>query len=109
MSDSNSDADDRQMGIELGDLNDDLESHDYPATAEELIGEYGDRELELSRGTQTFGEILEPVGEKSYESAEEVRQDVFNFVGSEAVGREDYSDRGTTTDEDEGENDSESL
>lgn len=106
---SDSDSDDRQMGIELGDLNDDLESHDYPATAEELVGEYGDRELELSGGSETFGEILEPAGEKSYESAEEVRQDVFNFVGSEAVGREDYSDRGTATDEGEGESEQESL
>lgn len=104
-----SDSEDRQMGIELGDLNDDLESHDYPATADELTEEYGDRELDLSNGSKTFDEVLEPVDEKSYESAEEVRQDVFNFVGSEAVGREDYSDRGTTGDEGEGENEPQSL
>lgn len=107
MSDSN--ANDRQMGIELGDLNDDLEAHDYPASSGELTDEYGDRELDLPDGSESFAEVLEPVGDKEYESAEEVRQDVFNFVGSDAVGREGYSDRGTAPDQGEGEDEPKSL
>ena len=108
-SNSDSDAEDRQMGIELGDVNDEIESHDYPASTEELIDEYGDRELELPNGSQTFAEVLEPAENKTYESAAEVRQDVFNFVGSDAVGREDYSDRGTAPDEGKGEDEPKSL
>jgi hypothetical protein len=104
-----SDSEDRQMGIELGEVNDALESHDYPASAEELTDEYGDREIDLPNGSKTFGEVLEPFENETYESAEEVRQSVFNMIGSEAVGREDYSDRGLATDEVQGENDQESL
>ncbi|PSP72881.1 hypothetical protein BRC86_11080 [Halobacteriales archaeon QS_3_64_16] len=104
-----SDTNDREMGIELGDLNDDLEAHDYPVSSEELIEEYGDRELELPKGSETFAEIMEPVEEKTYEGADGVRQDVFNFVGSDAVGRENYSDRGTASDEVGGEDEPESL
>ena len=104
-----SDSDDRQMGIELGEINDALESHDYPASAEELTDDYGERTIDLPNGSKTFGEILEPFEDETYDSAEEVRQSIFNMVGSEAVGREDYSDRGTTTDEGDGESDQKSL
>jgi len=103
------DTNDREMGVELGDLNDDLEAHDYPASSEELIEEYGDRELDLPKGSKSFDEVMEPVSEKTYEEADGVRQDIFNFVGSDAVGRENYSDRGTAADEVEGEEEPESL
>jgi hypothetical protein len=103
------DTNDREMGVELGDLNDDLEAHDYPASSEELIEEYGDRELDLPKGSKSFDEVMEPVGEKTYEEADGVRQDIFNFVGSDAVGRENYSDRGAAADEVEGEEEPESL
>jgi hypothetical protein len=52
---------------------------------------------------------MEPVEEKTYQDADGVRQDIFNFVGSDAVGRENYSDRGTTGDEVEGEDEPKSL
>jgi hypothetical protein len=103
------DTNDREMGVELGDLNDDLEAHDYPASSGELLEEYGDRELDLPDGGKTFAEIMEPVEDKTYEEADGVRQDIFNFVGSDAVGREGYSDRGTMGDEGEGEEEPESL
>jgi hypothetical protein len=104
-----SDTDDREMGVELGDLDDDLESHEYPASTNELIEAYGDRELGLSRGTETVREALEPAGDETYESAQEVRQMIYNMVGSEAVGREDYSDRGSAPDNVEGESDDQTL
>ena len=103
------DTNDREMGVELGDLNDDLEAHDYPASSEELIEEYGDRELDLPKGSKSFDEVMEPVSEKTYEEADGVRQDIFNFVGSDAVGRENYSDRGAAADKVEGEEEPESL
>jgi hypothetical protein len=101
MSDS---GDSRQSGVEFGDLNEELESHDYPATTEELVDEYGDYELELENGDRTFGEIMEPFQEEAdqeFESADEVRQAVFDMVGAEAVGRQRYSDRGLDEDEQE--------
>lgn len=77
---------------------------DYPATRDELIAEYGDHELDTGGGSQSFATVLERFGDEvgddqthQFESAEEVRQAVFNLIGSEAVGRQEYSDRGDTT------------
>jgi hypothetical protein len=104
-----SDSDDREMGIELGEIDDAIEAHEYPVSTAELIEAYGDREIDLPKGSTTVGETLEPLGDETYESAEEVRESLLNTVGSEAVGREDYSDRGPATDETEGESDSVTL
>ncbi|XVH30396.1 DUF5789 family protein [Haloferacaceae archaeon DSL9] len=95
--------DSRELGVEFGDLDDELEAHDYPATVDELVDEYGDYELELPGGEETFGEALGPYQEdpdEEFHDADEVRQAVLNMVGSEAVGRERYSDRGEDPDED---------
>lgn len=86
----------RKHGIEFGDLNAALESHEYPASVTELIDAYGEYELGLSNGTQQFKVLLEPLGELTFESAEEVKQTIYSQVGSDAVGREDYTDRGTS-------------
>ena len=98
------DTDTRAQGVEFGDLAGELDSHDYPATASELVESYGERELELPNGEETFEQVLGPLteqdGEETYESAEEVRQAVLNMVGDGAVGREGYSDRGTSTEPD---------
>lgn len=102
-SDGPASEDTREQGIEFGPLKEQLETHDYPATGEELLAAYGDAELGLPDGPHTLREILgkresEQGGEADvqYESAEEVHQSIFNMVGSDAVGREDYSDRGTS-------------
>lgn len=100
------DDNDREQGIDFGELDDELESHDYPASKDRLVEEYGDRELELPGGEMTFGEALEGYEptDGEFDDAEDVRSAVMNMVDSEAVGREGYSDRGvesTTTDETE--------
>jgi hypothetical protein len=89
----------REQGVDFGRLADELETREYPATREELLAEYGDYELEMAGGSETLRDVLGPQEEsgdeeRRYESAEAVRQAVYNMVGSEAVGREDYSDRG---------------
>ncbi|MBX0296750.1 DUF5789 family protein [Haloarcula nitratireducens] len=91
----------REQGVEFGELEAKLRSHEYPTTQKELLQEYGDYELELSDGSKTLQEILEggentndDVGDKQYDSLEEVHQSVLNMVGDEAVGRRNYSDRG---------------
>lgn len=94
MTDESQDHDDREMGVDFGPLADDLDEHDYPATTAELVDAYGDHELEYSDGSERFQNLIEPLGEQTFEDSEEVRQAVFNMVGTEAVGRARYSDRG---------------
>lgn len=91
----------RDQGIELGELDDEIESHDYPTTPEELVAEYGDFELTLQGGSQEFGEVFGIVvgDDEEFANAEEVRQTLRNLVGVEAVGRNEYSDRGGSTPE----------
>jgi len=98
---SESGDDDRELGIDFGDVEDDLESEDYPVSADELLDRYGDREIGMSGGTESFREVLVTGGDEEFESADEVKQTVLNRVGSEAVGREGYSDRGAGGTEEE--------
>jgi len=87
----------RTHGVEFGDLEKELESHEYPTTVDTLVEEYGDHELELPSGEESFEEILGPYTDdpdQQFNDAEEVRQAVLNMVGDEAVGEKGYSDRG---------------
>jgi|AntRauMinimDraft_4_1070384.scaffolds.fasta_scaffold00025_37 hypothetical protein len=98
--DAGSDGDaNRSQGIELGELAEELESHDYPTTATALVEEYGDHEIRLPGGSQHVEEVLGLYEEDDQEftDAEEVRQAIHNLVGAEAVGRDHYSDRGGST------------
>lgn len=106
--DDDGDEDTREFGIELGSLKSDIESHDYPTTADELIEEWGDREIELPGGRTTLGEVLSTQSDEEFESADAVEQQIRNDVGAEAVGREGYSDRGGS-DESESGGDPQSL
>lgn len=92
----------RQQGIELAVLDDELEAHEYPATSTELVSKYGDYEILLPGGSQRLAEILGLLDGNSeeFENAEDVRQTIYNLVGAEAVGRENYSDRGGSTPDD---------
>ena len=85
--------DNRELGVELGDLGDDLENHDYPATQDELFEEYGDEEVDMGEETMTFEELIGPLNEDEYESYDEVEQAIMNMVSDEAIGRKNYSDR----------------
>jgi len=94
-------ADSRELGVEFGDLAEDLGHHEYPTTVEELVEEFGDRELELPSGEESFGEVIGPdtdEPDQQFVDAGEVRQAVLNMVGGDAVGRPHYSDRGLDED-----------
>lgn len=93
--------DSRSQGIELGDLDEALKSHDYPTTATALVDEYGDYEISLPGGSQTVEEVLGLYEEEAQEfaDADAVRRAIHNLVGTEAVGRDRYSDRGGSTPE----------
>lgn len=90
-------SDNRDMGISFGDLSEDLAAEEYPLTRDRLLEEYGDRELEHASGTTTVREVVGDEGQDVYESQDEVHQVILNMVGTEAVGRDRYSDRGGTT------------
>ncbi len=87
----------RTHGVEFGDLEQQLESHEYPTTADALVEEYGDHELELPSGEESLSEVLGPYADEhdqQFSDAGEVRQAVLNLVGDQAVGEKGYSDRG---------------
>jgi len=95
-------ADSRELGVEFGALAEDLDDHEYPTTVEELVDEYGDRELELPGGEESFRDVLGPYTEEpdqQFNDAGEVRQAILNMVGTEAVGQPRYSDRGIEDDD----------
>lgn len=110
MSERDSPSDDsREQGIEFGELNERLDDREYPVSGEEIIAAYGEYEIGMANSTRTVEELLSPVESQTYDSAEEVRQSIFNMVGSEAEGRMEYSDRGGSVQSGEGEDNQESF
>jgi hypothetical protein len=77
----------------LAEVDDSIDAHTYPATAGELIAEYGDIELQLPDGRETFGEALGRLGETTFENAEDARLATYSAVSNNAIGRKNYSDR----------------
>lgn len=105
MTDRNNPTKSREYGIEFGALAEQLAEHEYPTTTGRILDAYGDATLELQNGSRTLGEVFSASAQHpddsdaiayrsiSYESADEVRQAIYNLIGSNAVGREHYSDR----------------
>jgi hypothetical protein len=87
------DDDSREQGVEFGPLADDLTEQEYPMSKETLLSTFGDREIELEDATTTLRELIEPLGQDTFESADAVEQSLLNMVGDEAIGRKDYTDR----------------
>ena len=83
----------RELGVELGELGDELRGREYPAGKDELLDEYGDEPLELTNEDTSLEEILEPYNQDEYESYEDIEAAIMNMVGDEAIGRKHYSDR----------------
>lgn len=96
----------REQGVEFGPFADQLHSEEYPMDKEELLEEYGSEQIGLEEEGESLQEILGPVGETTYDSADEVFEDVLSNVSEEAIGRKNYSDRGDATGEQEREEES---
>jgi len=97
MTDDSGDGDEgdsRQLGVELGPLADELRSIDYPIEKSDLVAEYGDRDLGLENESPTLRETIGPMGDTTFQSADEVERTVIGMVGDDAIGRKGYSDRG---------------
>ena len=65
----------------LGDLDEALKSHDYPATANELVEAYGDYELETQGGTKPLKDVLSSTDDQTYDSAEDIRRRILGLIG----------------------------
>ena len=99
----------RELGVEFGTLSEALETESYPITGAELLDKYGDHTLGLEDGTTSLQETLEFDEQREFEDSQGVRQTIFAMVDTDAVGREEYSDRGGTTPSEGGAEDTESL
>jgi hypothetical protein len=85
--------DSRELGVELGDLQETLENEAYPIGHDELLEKHGDATIEMSGETTTLEDLIGPLGEDEYRDAGEVEGAIMNMVGDEAIGRKNYSDR----------------
>ncbi|WP_267644072.1 DUF5789 family protein [Haloarchaeobius amylolyticus] len=65
----------------LGDLDEALKSHDYPATTDELVEVYGDYELETQGGKQSLEDVLSSTDDQIYDSAEDVHRRILELIG----------------------------
>lgn len=102
---SHEDAQSKEMGVEFGSLADELDEEEYPMSKDDVVGKYGDRELNIADGTKTVEEVLAGRGDEEFQSANDVQQSILNMVGSEAVGRQRYSDRALDDDPDDNSDD----
>ena len=86
-------TDDRELGVELGDLKDDLANEAFPVGHDDLLDRYGDEEIEMDGNATTLEELIGPLGEDEYQDYGELETAIMNMVGDEAIGRKNYSDR----------------
>lgn len=93
------DEEDYSEGVGFADVQPLLEEIEYPITAAALVDRYGDHEIERTNaGPITIRELFEPLVEDQFESATEVRETIMTLMPKESVGRQRYSDRGSTID-----------
>jgi hypothetical protein len=71
---------DSESNDQLGDLDEELEYHDYPTTTDELISAYGDHEVETQGGSKTIKEVLAPIDNELYKSADDVRNRIQGLI-----------------------------
>lgn len=89
---------DHVEGVDFTDINPLLDRIEYPIRKDDLVAEYGDETIERTNANPiTIRELLDEMGDDSYDSPESVRQSMLNVMPSESVGRQRYSDRGGAT------------
>ena len=93
-------SDSRDRGLEFGDLESDLAEESYQMSNDEVVAQYGDREIEHARGSTTVREVLGNIDDE-YEDHDELHEAILNMIGEEAVGDKEYSERGTAVEEGE--------
>lgn len=92
------DSTDREEGVDFTDINPMLEEISYPITTEELVEQHGDREFGRTNADPITVEELFGQIDDTFESPEELRQMAMSQMPRDSVGRERYSDRGSSND-----------
>ena len=67
-------------GGRLGDLDEALETQNYPTTTDELVEAYGDYEIETQGGTESLEDVLAPTDNQTYDSADDVRSRILGLI-----------------------------
>lgn len=65
---------------QLGDLDDVLETQDYPTTTDELVEAYGDYEIQTQSGEKSLEEVLASTNNQTYDSADDVRSRILGLI-----------------------------
>lgn len=68
------------LGERLGDLDEALETHDYPTTTDDLVEAFGDYEVETRGGEESLEEVLAPTDNQTFESADDVRSRILGLI-----------------------------
>lgn len=90
----------RVEGVDFADVAPILEDVSYPITADELVEEYGDVELDRTNADPiSLQALFEPMGDDTIESVDGARQSILTLMPKDSEGRQRYSDRGLTIDE----------
>jgi len=67
-------------GGRLGDLDEAIETQNYPTTTDELVDAYGDYEIETQGGTESLEKVLAPTDNQTYDSADDVRSRLLGLI-----------------------------
>ena len=67
-------------GGRLDDLDEALETHDYPATTDELVEAYGNYKIETQRGEESLEEVLASTDNQTYDSPDDARSRILGLI-----------------------------
>ena len=69
-----------EPGLQLGDLDEALETKDYPATTNELVEAYGDYEIQTQAGEASLEDVFAQTDNQTYDSADDVRSRIQGLI-----------------------------
>lgn len=85
----------RMEGVEVSDLEPVYEGVTFPVTANEIVEEYGDIELDRTNAESiTIRELFEPMGDTEFHSEDDLETMIMGQMPQDSEGRTNYSDRG---------------
>lgn len=68
------------LGGRLGELDDALDTQNYPTTTDELVEAVGDYEIETQGGTESFEDVFASTDNQTYDSADDVRGRILGLI-----------------------------
>lgn len=80
MTDTGDDTEREDPDGQLDALDEVLELQGYPTTTQELIDAFGEHEVEVQDGWRSLAEVLDPVENRTYDTADDARRHILNRV-----------------------------